>query len=65
MLGHSQAEEGKMFGDVGLWLTGLWFLVLFVGGITAGQTKSDLIKGIAIGALITIPVTYLVMFLIS
>ncbi|MCF8529149.1 MAG: hypothetical protein K9G13_04010 [Aquiluna sp.] len=54
-----------MFGDVGLWLTGLWFLVLFVGGITAGQTKSDLIKGIAIGALITIPVTYLVMFLIS
>ena len=54
-----------MFGDVGLWLTGLWFLVLFVGGITAGQTESDLIKGIAIGALITIPVTYLVMFLIS
>lgn len=54
-----------MFGDVGLWLTGLWFLVLFVGGITAGQTKSDLIKGITIGALITIPVTYLVMFLIS
>jgi hypothetical protein len=61
---HKQKKE-EMFGDVGLWLTGLWFLVLFVGGITAGQTKSDLIKGITIGSLITIPVTYLVMFLIS
>lgn len=50
---------------VGLWLSVLWLIVLFVGGVVASRTKSDLYKGVAIGALIAIPTTYILIWLLS
>jgi hypothetical protein len=48
---------------VGLVLTGLWMVVLFVGAITSKSQKSDLVKGITIGALVAIPATYIITWL--
>ncbi len=48
---------------VGLVLTGLWMFVLFVGAITSKSQKSDLVKGITIGALVAIPATYIITWL--
>lgn len=48
---------------VGLVLTGLWMVVLFVGAITSKSQKSELIKGITIGALVAIPATYIITWL--
>lgn len=50
---------------IGLWLSVLWLIVLFVGGVVASKTKSDLYKGITIGALIAIPATYVVIWLVG
>jgi high-affinity Fe2+/Pb2+ permease len=50
---------------IGLWLSVLWLIVLFVGGIVASKTKSDLYKGVALGALIAIPATYVLIWLLS
>jgi hypothetical protein len=50
---------------VGLWLSGLWLLVLFVGGAVASRTKSELYKGLTIGALIAIPATYILTWLLG
>jgi hypothetical protein len=51
-----------MVSGVGLYLTILWFAVLFIGGMAAGKLKSELYKGITIGALIAIPMTFVVMW---
>lgn len=48
---------------VGLVLTGLWMVVLFVGAITSKSQKSELVKGITIGALVAIPATYIITWL--
>lgn len=48
---------------VGLVLSVVWILVLFVGAIVSKSQKSELIKGITIGALIAIPVTYIITWL--
>ena len=45
---------------VGLVLSAVWILVLFVGAILSKSQKSELIKGITIGALVAIPVTYII-----
>lgn len=50
---------------IGLWLSVLWLIVLFVGGVVASKTKSNLYKGITIGALIAIPATYVVIWLVG
>lgn len=50
---------------VGLWLSVLWLIVLFVGGVVASRTKSDLYKGFTIGALIAIPATYILVWLLG
>jgi hypothetical protein len=50
---------------VGLWLSVLWLIVLFVGGVMASRTKSDLYKGVTIGVLIAIPTTYILIWLLS
>ena len=48
---------------VGLILTGLWIVVLFVGAITSKSQKSELVKGMTIGALVAIPATYMITWL--
>jgi hypothetical protein len=48
---------------VGLVLTGLWMVVLFVGAITSKSQKSELVNGITIGALVAIPATYIITWL--
>jgi hypothetical protein len=48
---------------VGLVLTGFWIVVLFVGAITSKSQKSELVKGITIGALVAIPATYIITWL--
>jgi len=48
---------------VGLILTGLWIVVLFVGAITSKSQKSELLKGMTIGALVAIPATYIITWL--
>lgn len=54
-----------MSSVVGLWLSVLWLAVLFVGGILSARLKSELYKGLTIGALIAIPITYVVVWLVS
>lgn len=57
-------ERQKMnMNLVGLALSVVWILVLFVGAIVSKSQKSELIKGITIGALIAIPVTYIITWL--
>ena len=51
--------------DVGLWLTGLWLVVLFVGAALTTRLKSELIKGATIGALVAIPATYIFIWLLG
>jgi hypothetical protein len=48
---------------VGLVLSVVWILVLFLGAILSKSQKSELIKGITIGALAAIPVTYIISWL--
>ena len=50
---------------IGLWLSVTWLIVLFVGGAVASKTKSDLYKGVTLGALIAIPATYVLIWLLS
>lgn len=48
--------------DAGFWLTGLWLVVLFVGGTYSTRVKSELLKGVTIGALFAIPATYILVW---
>ena len=48
---------------VGLVLTSLWIVLLFVGAITSKSQKSEFVKGITIGALVAMPTTYIITWL--
>jgi high-affinity Fe2+/Pb2+ permease len=50
---------------IGLWLSVLWLVVLFVGGAVASKTKSELYKGVTIGALVAIPLTYIFVWFVG